>query len=310
MKRFATVLAGFAVLAAAGCAEREAASSAPAPPPLVAGIGEEIAAGTGGVPCGRDGAESRRLAERAALRNAVERAATAYGDPSLLTLEEVVTAHRVERYWQGEGRCFAAVQAVVRTDVLGRLGRRQTKEQLAAVGRPKIAFAVQSYRILPNIAVTTRRAAAEVIDSLQEELIRRGFDVRRTLAGRREALQGGGEQVADISSAERAEIARRALADGVFFLVQGEIKVTDEGKQGDGQFLAVVDGSLEAVDLRTEDVVAAFRDVSTAKFVSASAAYTKAISAYARSAADELAPQMLDSWRSELGFDGAVAWKP
>ncbi len=296
---------GALVIAAivAGCGARQSPSAAPPPVALVAGVGEQIAEGVGNVACAADDEPSRQLAVRAALQNAVQRAAAAYGQPSSMSIDEVVTAHRVERFWQGQGQCFASVQAVVRTALLQARGRTETRGALAALGRPRITFAVQSYRILPNIAVTTRRAAAEVIDALQEELIKRGFDVRRSLKARGEALQGGGEQVVDISSTERAQIAQRAQKDGIVFLVQGEIKVSDEGKQPDGQYLAVVDGSIEAVDLRSEDVVAAFRDVSTAKFVSASAAYTSAISAYARAAADELAPQMLDTWRSNYGLN-------
>jgi hypothetical protein len=57
-----------------------------------------------------------------------------------------------------------------------------------------------------------------------------------------------------------------------------------------------VDGSVEAVDLKTERVVGSFTDVARATNESASAAYTKAIAAFARSAAADLAPQMLDTW--------------
>jgi hypothetical protein len=281
-----------------GCSSEKRSVPQPVPSSLVAGVGEEIVDGQGSVPCETADQQYRPEAEQRALYDAVRRAAAAHGGSAdRLLIDEVIVTYRTERFWQEQGQCLARVQAVVRTALLQRTAREETREELRALGRPMVAFAIASYRILPNTAVTTRRAAAEIIDSLQQELITRGFDVRRSIGARREALSEGGTEVLDISSAERDRIASAALRDGVRFLVQGEIKVTDEGKQDDGQYLAVVDGSVEAIELATDRVVGSFRDVATAKHMSASAAYTKAISAFARSAAAELAPQMLDTWQ-------------
>ena len=280
----------------AGCAARGGPAARPLVP-LVAGVGEQIADGVGSTPCTREDSESRQRAVHVALENAVDRASAMYGERAGGPLGNLIVAHRVERYWQGEGQCFAAVQAVIRSARLRETAKNQNREELRGVGRPVVAFAVSSYRILPSIEVTTRRAAAEAIDGLQQELIVRGFDVGRSLRARGQALARGASEVADISSVERAQISSAALKDGVAFLVQGEIKVVDLGKQPDGQYLVAVDGSLEAVDLRTERLVGSFVDEGSAKHISATAAYTKAISAFARSAASGLAPQMLDTWK-------------
>jgi len=280
-----------------GCASRQSASSAAQPIlPLAAGVGEQLVDGNGSVTCVRDDAQSRQLAVRAALQNAVTRASKAYGDGRDVSVDDVVTAHRVERYWQGEGQCFATVRAVVRTAVLSDRAEDRTRDDLSTVGRPVIAFAVSSYRIFEKVAVT-RHPAVEVIDALQQELIDRGFDLRRSLKARDQVLAGEAEEVVAPSSAERKQIKAAALKDGVAFLVQGEIKVTDKGEQADGQYLAVVDGTLEAVDLKTEGLVGSSVQVARAKDISQSAAYTKAIEGFAVAAAAKLAPQMLKTWK-------------
>lgn len=280
-----------------GCASRESASSGAQPIlPLVAGVGEHVTDGIGSIPCTGDDAQSRQLAVRAALQNAVTRASAAYGDAGDVSVDEAVTAHRVERYWHGEGQCFATVQAVVRTSQLSDRAETRTRDELRAAGHPVLAFAVSSYRIFEKVAVT-RHPAVEVIDALQQELIDRGFDLRRSLKARDQLLAGGAEEVVAPSSAERQQIKAAALKDGVAFLVQGEIKVTDKGEQADGQYLAVVDGTLEAVDLKTEGLVGSSVEVARAKDISQSAAYTKAISGFAISAAAKLAPQMLKTWK-------------
>jgi hypothetical protein len=280
------------------CSAEKKSAVAPVPPTLSAGVGEQIVEGTGSVSCAQGAAEGMNAAVRVALEDAVRRAVAAYGLENVVSsIDDVVVRHRVDRYWQQGDQCFATVQAVVRTSALQKAAKEETREELRNLGRPLVAFAISSYRIFPNTAVTTRRSAAEVIDSLQQELITRGFDVRRSLKARNVALQGGGEEVVDISSAEREQIATAARHDGVTFLVQGEIKVTDDGQQANGEYLAVVDGSLEAVELATDRVVGSFRDVATGQHVAASAAYTKAISGFARAAAAGLAPQMLDSWK-------------
>jgi hypothetical protein len=221
-----------AFLSACSARDTSMPRTEPVPPSLVAGVGEDVVDGQGSVPCGAADEASRRTAEQKALQDAVKRAAAAYGAVAdELRIEDVVARHRVERFWQEQGECFARVQAVVQTSQLQRSAREQTREALHAVGRPLIAFAISSYRILPNTAVTTKRSAAEIIDSLQQELITRGFDVRRSLKARTEALVGGGGEVLDISSAERDRIAAAAMRDGVVFLVQGEIKVSDESKR-------------------------------------------------------------------------------
>lgn len=289
----------FVTMTTIGCGSQ--APQPVAPPenlPLVAGVGEHIVSGTGSVSCTVLDAEAKARAEEAALEDAVGRAVALYGVSGVTpSIANVVSSHRVERQWESSGRCAVTLQAVVRTDQLRDQSKQRTRNELEALGRPLVALAIQSYRILPNLAVTTRRSAAEVIDSLQQELITRGFDVRRALGARRKALAAGGEEVIEISSAEREDISAAARKEGVAFLIQGEIKVSDEGKKGDGDYLAVVDGSLEVVELGTDRVVGGFRDVAQAKHISASAAYTKAISGFARAAGAELAPQMLDTWR-------------
>lgn len=298
MRRFGAAFAALFALTI-GCSTQKASPRVlSAPVSLVAGIGEEVVDGQGSVACSMADEHYRRAAEQAALEDALRRAVAGHGgNASRVLIEDFVVTYRTERFWQEEDYCVARVQAVLRTALLKRSAKEQTREELQALGRPVVTFAIASYRILPNTAVTTRRAAAEIIDSLQQELITRGFDVRRSLKARKEVLSDGGIEVLDISSAERDRVAAAALKDGVTFLVQGEIKVSDEGKQPDGQYLAVVDGSVEAVELATDRIVASFRDVASATHVSASAAYTKAISAFARSAAAELAPQMLDTWQ-------------
>ena len=275
------------------------AHSAAAPVSLAAGAGEEVVEAQAGIPCNPADPGAQASAVRAALAEAVRRAAAAYGGESgSRSVDDLVVQHRVDRYWTQSNQCFASVQAVVRTSSLQRSAKQNNREELRRLGRPVVAFSVASYRIFPNTALTTRRSAAEVIDSLQQELITRGFDVRRSLKARNVTLGGGGTEVLDISSAEREQIAKAALKDGVTFLVQGEIKVTDQGQQGNGDFLAVVDGSLEAVQLSSDRIIGSFRDVATGQHVAASAAYTKAISGFARAAGAELADQMLDSWKS------------
>ncbi|MBI4518044.1 MAG: hypothetical protein HY699_19750 [Deltaproteobacteria bacterium] len=293
--RLAACAAGAAgLLAQMGCAARPAPAPVAAPPPLAAGFGEHVVEGIGSVPCSALDDASREQAVGAGLRDVLMRAKGMFGDPGAnVSVSDVVGARRIDRYWFGQGQCFASVQAVVRTAELTKRAREESRRQTA--GRPAVTFAVVSYRILPRSGVTTRRGAAEVIDLLQQELIDRGFDVRRSLKARRRGLEQGGAEVADISSAERDDIAAVALRDGVRFLVQGEIKVSDEGQQADGTYLAVVDGTVEAVELTTERVVGSFGDVSTAKHISASGAYTTAISGFARSAAGKIGPQMLDT---------------
>jgi len=107
-------------------------------------------------------------------------------------LDELIVNQRVVAPWQGQGRCYAAVQAVSdlgaeRSACAAARGARWHR-----LGKPLLAFAVSSYRILRRSASTTRRAAAEVIDC-SSRLIERGFSVRRTLRrGEKKALREGG----------------------------------------------------------------------------------------------------------------------
>lgn len=290
-----------AVAAIFGCATNRLGFSdrdRTAPLTLIAGADHRVESGIGDAPCSNSADLRKEEAVDAALSDAVSKVLVLRDLRSGTRPVEFVSAHVVLDTWYENGRCFARVQAAVDTERIRHVEAAANRTELRSLGRPTIAFAIETFRVLPNLNVTTRRSAAEIIDSLQQEFIVRGFDVRRSLKARNEALQEGGDRVDAISSAERSEIAAAALKDGVDFLVQGEVKVSDEGEQPDGRFLAVVDGSFEAVDLRSEHVVGAFRNVASGKHVSATAAYTKALSELARLAVGDLSPQMLDTWQN------------
>ncbi|MEY4933627.1 MAG: hypothetical protein RLZZ403_1947 [Pseudomonadota bacterium] len=289
------------------CTMAWACSAGPAAPvkgppmALSAGPGESIVAGSGSVPCAAENETTRAAAVQAALRNAVSTAAGIEDDAGLDdAVARQVPSFRVDRYWASSGRCFAQLQAVVKTGAFQRAEKRQTQAFLAGRGSPKIAFAVQSYRIMSENGQTTRRATAEPIDALQEYFLDKGFRVVRTSRGRGSALKAGGENLdssTQIDSKERDAIASNARKDGVDFLIQGEIKVTDEDQQGE-EYRAVADGSLEAIDLKNGEVLGSFSDEVPATALSRNAAYTRAIKVYAAPAVDKLAGHILDLWSS------------
>lgn len=273
--------------------------------PLVAGPGQALADGIGSVACAHADQHHRELAIDQALRNAVSKAAMTYGElPGSASHQPYVAGYRLEKYWSDDRRCVASVRAVVDTQSLRKLVSRKTRGDLAQAGRPKLALAIASYRIIPGAGATTKRHTLEPIDALQSEFISRGFDIYGTDKARRQVMSG--YKVPFASSADREQLASLARKDHVEFLIRGELKVTEKGGSRGidasggtygNQYESVVDGSLEVVELRSNRVVASYVDVAPSIQLSASAASTKAIKTYARAAAFVLAPQMLDSLR-------------
>ncbi len=272
---------------------------------LVAGPGQALADGIGTVRCERADQPHRELAIDQALRNAVNKAAMTYGElPAAESHKPYVAGYRLEKYWTDDHQCVASVRAVVDTQSLRKVVSRETRGDLAVAGRPKLALAIASYRIIPGAGVTTKRHTLEPIDALQSEFISRGFDIYGTDRARGRVMTGYAVPFA--SSKDRDELAADARRDGVDFLVRGELKVTEKGGLRDvdssggtygNQYESVVDGSLEVVELSSNRIVASYVDVAPSTQLSASAASTKAIKTYARAAAFTLAPQMLDSLR-------------